>query len=95
MDVVYANVVLPRIYAAFLLVCGILLIRTSGIAVEGEKCPIAVMDVELIVIQILYNTGTSEIPCQSHINNHIHNFSRMYVRLAGMGREYFFYYSHG
>jgi hypothetical protein len=47
-DVKNADAVLPGIETAFVLVGGILLVRSGWIAIKSEKCPAAVGDVRLL-----------------------------------------------
>ena len=78
-DIVYMYSVFPRIQPAFLLIGSILLVRSGGIAVKGEKSLIAVLNRKIIHLQVFNHPGASKVPGQSDIDGNIHNFTRNYL----------------
>ncbi len=87
-EVIDGNLVLAGKNATALLIGGILLVRSRGIAVEGKPGLCRVGDPQTVVNQVFDHVGTPEVAGQPHINVHIHDFSRHHLLPSAVPRYY-------
>jgi len=93
-EIINRNLMLAGKKAAALLVGGIFLVRSRGIAVEGKPGLRGVGDPQVVVNQVFHHVGAPEIAGQSHIDVHVHDFSRQHTLPSAVPGNNLFYDGH-
>ena len=85
-DVVNPKIVLAGERPANLLICRILLVGTTWVAVKGEIGFARVVDAQPVVLDVLHHIGTAKVARGTRIDLDVHNFAWGYL-FPTMGAE--------
>ena len=64
-----------REFTADLLVGGVLLVRSTGVAVEGKIGLTGIVDAQSGLFDVFYNVCTAKVPCRASIDLNVYNLS--------------------